>query len=85
MGGYVGLRPVQSACAATCYATSHWDNDTALTGFGVTRKVQSFHTNLIIWSPAPKLDFGVEAIWGEHARIRRQRGLLRLHTLALLL
>ncbi len=81
---YVGLRHVfnPGLRGNVYYATSSWDNDTALTGLGVTRKVQSFHTNLI-WSPAPKLDFGVEAIWGERTLESGASGdLLRLHTLA---
>jgi len=64
------------------YATSHWDNDTFHTGFGVTQKVQSWHGNLI-WSPAPKLDFGVELIWGERTLESGRNGeLTRLHTVA---
>lgn len=35
------------------------DNDTELTGMGVTKKAKSFHLNLI-YSPQPKLDFGGE-------------------------
>jgi hypothetical protein len=35
------------------------DNDTELTGTGVTKKAQSVHFNLI-YSPQPKLDFGAE-------------------------
>ena len=35
------------------------DNDTALTGSGVTKSAASLHLNLI-YSPQPKLDLGVE-------------------------
>ncbi|MCF6264088.1 MAG: DcaP family trimeric outer membrane transporter [Xanthomonadales bacterium] len=35
------------------------DNNTALTGFGVTSKASSAHINLI-YSPVPKMDFGLE-------------------------
>jgi hypothetical protein len=35
------------------------DNDTDLTGMGVTRNASSMHINLI-YSPVPKLDFGIE-------------------------
>jgi len=35
------------------------DNDTDLTGMGVTKDASSMHVNLI-YSPAPKLDFGIE-------------------------
>jgi len=63
---YAGLRHVirPGLRGNLYYATSHWDNETAHTGFGATQKVQSWHANLI-WSPAPKLDFGVEAMWGQ--------------------
>ncbi|HRO28231.1 MAG TPA: DcaP family trimeric outer membrane transporter, partial [Luteimonas sp.] len=63
---YVGVRQAFSPKLRgnLFYATSRWDNDTAFTGLGVTESVQSWHANLI-WSPVPKLDFGVEAIWGE--------------------
>jgi hypothetical protein len=35
------------------------DNDTDLTGMGVTEKASSVHVNLI-YSPVPKMDFGIE-------------------------
>ena len=37
------------------------DNDTALTGMGVTKNASSMHVNLI-YSPQPKLDFGIELL-----------------------
>ena len=37
------------------------DNDTELTGMGVTKKATSMHVN-VIYSPQPKLDFGVELL-----------------------
>ena len=40
------------------------DNDTALTGLGVTKNATSYHVNLI-YSPQPKLDFGAEFIYAE--------------------
>lgn len=46
------------------YSRSDYDNDTALTGLGLTRRVHSLHANAI-WTPLPKLDLGVEAILGE--------------------
>lgn len=64
------------------YARSQWDNNTDLTGLGVTRRVHSAHANLI-WSPVPKLDLGIEAIWGERTLESGTDGeLVRLHTLA---
>ncbi len=38
------------------------DNDTEYTGFGVTSDASSLHVNLI-YSPLPKLDFGVEYLY----------------------
>ena len=81
---YVGLRHVfnPKLRGNLYYARSQWDNTTDLTGFGVTRRVHSTHANLI-WSPAPKLDFGIEAIWGERTLESGADGeLLRLHTTA---
>ena len=37
------------------------DNDTSLTGTGVTKEASSMHLNLI-YSPQPKMDFGVELL-----------------------
>ena len=83
-GRYVGLRHVfnPGLRGNVFYARSQWDNDIALTGFGVTRRVHSWHANMI-WSPAPKLDFGIEAIWGERTLESGTDGeLIRLHTMA---
>ena len=81
---YVGVRQMFSPKLRgnLYYARSDWDNETAWTGLGVTRSVQSVHANLI-WSPVPKLDFGVEAIWGERTLESGVDGeLMRLHTMA---
>jgi hypothetical protein len=40
------------------------DNDVALTGEGVTKEASSLHVN-IIYSPVPKMDFGVEYIYAD--------------------
>ena len=57
-----------------------FDNDTAWTGFGVTRSSQSIHANLI-YSPFPKLDVGAELIWGKREIESGTDGdLRRLHT-----
>ena len=40
------------------------DNDTNLTGMGVTSEAKSAHINLI-YSPQPKLDFGVELMYAD--------------------
>lgn len=82
--GYVGLRQVftPKVRGNLFYARSQWDNEAAWTGMGVTRKVHSVHANMI-WSPVPKLDFGVEAIWGERTLESGTDGeLMRLHTMA---
>ena len=83
-GSILGLRHVfnPGLRGNVYYARSQWDNDTLLTGFGVTRRVHSWHANMI-WSPAPKLDFGIEAIWGERTLESGTDGeLIRLHTMA---
>ena len=46
------------------YSWASIDNDTELTGTGVTETAHSYHLNLI-YSPQPKLDFGAELIWAE--------------------
>lgn len=46
------------------YSRAEFDNDKALTGFGVTEMAHSFHANLI-YSPFPKLDIGTELIFGQ--------------------
>jgi len=38
------------------------NNDTDLTGMGATKKMSSWHVNMI-YSPQPKLDFGAEFIY----------------------
>jgi len=40
------------------------DNDTALTGMGATSDASSVHVNLI-YSPVPKMDFGVELLYAD--------------------
>jgi len=46
------------------YSRAEFDNDKALTGFGVTEMAHSFHANLI-YSPFPKLDVGAELTYGQ--------------------
>lgn len=46
------------------YGYGSIDNDTDLTGMGVTKTAHSYHLNLI-YSPLPKLDIGAELIWAE--------------------
>jgi len=40
------------------------DNDTALTGMNATKNATSYHAN-IIYSPQPKLDFGLEFLYAD--------------------
>ncbi len=62
------------------YSMAHFDNDKALTGFGVTERAQSLHANLI-YSPLHKLDIGAELIWGQRALENDLEGdLRRIHT-----
>jgi hypothetical protein len=62
------------------YSMAHFDNDAALTGFGVTERAQSWHANLI-YSPLPRLDVGAELIWGQRSLEGEADGdLRRLHT-----
>ena len=59
---------------------AQFDNDTALTGFGVTESAQSIRANLI-YSPLPKLDLGAEVSWGNRELESGVDGdLRRIHT-----
>ncbi len=40
------------------------DNDTSLTGMGATKNATSYHVNAI-YSPLPKLDFGIEFMYAD--------------------
>ena len=46
------------------HARSQYDNNTALTGTGVTKNVQSWRANFF-HSPYPKLDIGAELMFGQ--------------------
>ena len=62
------------------YAASHFDNDAALVGWGVTERSQSWRANLI-YTPYPKLDVGAEVMWGQRSlEDDREGDLKRLHT-----
>ncbi|HEY0506142.1 MAG TPA: DcaP family trimeric outer membrane transporter [Lysobacter sp.] len=66
VAGFVGWRHVFSPKLRgnLFYSRAEYDNDTALTGLGITQSAQSAHINLI-YSPLPKLDVGAELIWGK--------------------
>ena len=59
--GFAAYRHVWSDLWRSTFTVSSFqaDNDTALTGTAVTKSVQSFSANLL-YSPTPKLTFGVE-------------------------
>ncbi len=81
-GGFVAWRHVFSPKVRTnlMYSASHFDNDTGLTGWGVTERTQSLHANLI-YSPFPKLEMGAELIYGQRSlEDDREGDLKRLHT-----
>ena len=59
---------------------AQFDNDTNLTGLGVTESAQSIRANLI-YSPFPKLDLGAELSWGNRELESGADGdLKRIHT-----
>ena len=66
MGGFISYRHLWSDKWRSNFTYSRLDvdNDTALTGMGVTKQAQSAHVNLI-YSPLPKLDVGFEYMWAE--------------------
>ncbi|NUO76936.1 MAG: hypothetical protein HOQ32_13085 [Lysobacter sp.] len=66
ISGFVGWRHVFSPKLRgnLFYSRAEYDNETALTGLGITQSAQSAHVNLI-YSPLPKLDVGAELIWGK--------------------
>lgn len=81
VSGFVAWRHVFDPALRTnlFYSRVDFDNDTALTGLGITRRVHSVHANAI-WTPLPKLDLGVEAIWGQRELESGAEGdLRRLH------
>lgn len=81
-GGYVAWRHAFSAKLRTnlMYSAAHFDNDVALTGYGVTERAHSLHANLI-YSPFPKLDVGAELTFGQRfLEDDREGDLNRLHT-----
>jgi hypothetical protein len=66
LGGFVAWRHAFSPTFRTnlFYARTDFDNDAELTGLGITKRVHSIHANAI-WTPLPKLDLGMELIYGE--------------------
>ena len=81
-GGFVSWRHVFNPKLRTnlMYSAAHFDNDKALTGFGVTERAQSIHAN-VIYSPFPTLDVGAELIYGQRSlEDDREGDLRRLHT-----
>ncbi|MEL1265816.1 DcaP family trimeric outer membrane transporter [Pseudoxanthomonas putridarboris] len=66
LAGFVGWRHAFGPKLRTnvFYSRAEYDNETALTGLGITKGAQSAHVNLI-YTPLPKLDVGAELIWGK--------------------
>lgn len=66
ISGFVGWRHVftPKLRGNLFYSRAQYDQETALTGTGITHSAQSAHVNLI-YTPIPKLDVGAEYIWGQ--------------------
>ncbi|MBF6026039.1 DcaP family trimeric outer membrane transporter [Lysobacter niastensis] len=82
IAGFVGWRHVFSPKLRgnLFYSRAEYDNETRLTGLGITKGAQSAHLNLI-YTPLPKLDLGAELIWGQRELENGDRGdLNRLQT-----
>lgn len=82
IAGFVGWRHAFSPKLRgnIFYSRAEYDNETSLTGVGITKSAQSAHINLI-YSPLPKLDVGAELIWGQREIESGDRGdLNRLQT-----
>ncbi|MEZ0472713.1 DcaP family trimeric outer membrane transporter [Luteimonas salinilitoris] len=75
LAGFVGWRHVfnPKLRGNIFYSRAEYDNDTDLTGLGITRSAQSAHANLI-YTPLPKLDVGAELIWGQREIESGDRG-----------
>jgi hypothetical protein len=78
VSGYVAWRHVFTPKFRTnvFYSRAEFDNDEALTGAAIVRRVHSVHANAI-WTPLPKLDLGLQAILGERELESGDDGLLR--------
>ena len=58
------------------YSAAYYDNDVALTGYGVTETSHSLRANLI-YTPFPRLDVGAEVSYGKRALEDDREGDLR--------
>jgi opacity protein-like surface antigen len=84
VAGFVAFRHVfnPKVRANVYWAGSRWDNDIALTGLGVTKRVESISANLF-YTPVPRLDFGLEYRHGRRTLESGADGELdRLHFIA---
>lgn len=82
ISGFVGWRHVFNPKLRfnLFYSRADYDQDTDLTGLGITKSAQSAHLNMI-YTPLPKLDLGAELIWGQRELENGDRGdLNRLQT-----
>ena len=81
VAGYVAWQHVFSPKFRTnvYYSRADYRNDHELTGLGITKRLESWHANMI-WTILPKLDLGIEGIWGKRTLERGDSGeLARLH------
>jgi hypothetical protein len=83
LGGFVAWRHVfnPKLRSSVFYSFAEFDNDVALTGTGVTSSSDSIQANLI-YTPLPKLDVGLGAIFGNRELESGADGdLTRLHAM----
>lgn len=64
-GGFASYQHywIDSLRSTFVYSQAERDNDTSYVTDAVDKKYQSVHANLI-WSPVPRMDVGIEYIWG---------------------
>ena len=82
VGGFISWRHAFNAKLRgnLMFAAARFDNDTNLTGLGITRGTESLHANLI-YSPIPRLDVGAELGWGRRTLESGAEGdIKRIHT-----
>jgi len=65
IGGFVGYQHfwVENLRSTVIYAYAERDNDMNYVTDAIDKKYQSVHANLI-WSPVPRVNMGLEYIWG---------------------
>ncbi|NOQ45391.1 MAG: hypothetical protein GQ559_01750 [Desulfobulbaceae bacterium] len=73
--GYINYRHfwMENLRSTICYSYGGADNDTQYSGDFANDNLQSMHANLI-WSPIPRVNFGVEYIWASREQEDGQDG-----------